>query len=268
MAEPKEHLTVLDERDTYGLGRISLMHPPGTFALTPASHISVRAVAQNQKLLSGIGIDWGSGTGCLSVVSAKIPAVNRVVGLEISESDIRIARENARVNAVENKLIFIQSDSFSPFNPDDHQVLDEIKGKVTFILANPPASEEKDGFEYRRIVLRDGLEYLHPEGFIFMSISYQYGQSRIENLVHEIPGFSYEGLLASTDWVPFDLSRPDLLRCLELYADEETHGGIEYTFYNSDHQLNYMNARSAMEHYCWTGRSPLSKWQVHLFRRC
>ena len=48
-----------------GLGEIQITHPPNTFAITPASLVTLEAIAGNKHLLTGKGLDWGSGTGCL-----------------------------------------------------------------------------------------------------------------------------------------------------------------------------------------------------------
>ena len=261
-----ENQTVLEENRTFNLGEIRISHPSGTFGLTPASHISMEAIGRNQHLLSGIGIDWGSGTGCLSIIAAKIPAVSNVVGLEISESNVEIARENALANSIDKKVLFIRSDSYYPFSETHGKNLEALKGRVNFILANPPSSEDDDGFEYRRIVLEGAKEYLQNDGVVFLSISYQYGIQRIERMTNDVSGFVHAGVLASTEWVSFDLGRPDLLHCLELYAKEERRGGLEYTFANPETLKEGMNARSALDHYYETLRSPLSKWQTHLFK--
>jgi hypothetical protein len=78
-----------------------------------------------------------------------------------------------------------------------------------------------------------------------LAISYQYGRQRVEGLSQRIPGFSYGGVLASTDWVPFDLQRPDLLHCLELYAEEERRGGLHYVFLHPEIPDVYLNAPRA-----------------------
>lgn len=259
------HRTVLSADATGGLGEIQILHPPGTFTLTPASLISIQAVVENQRLLTGRGIDWGSGTGCLAITAAKVSGVNHVVGLEISEANVSIAQENARLNSVEDKVTFMLSDSYTPFSDADRQTLETLTGQVNFILANPPSSEGDDGFGYRRIVLEGARKFLMDGGMVFLSISRQYGSRRIERLSEEIPGFVYHGILASTDWVPFDLSRPDLLHCLELYAQEEQQGGLEYTFPDPDHPDKSMNAQSALCYFRRTGVSPLTQWQTHLF---
>ncbi|MDQ4078479.1 MAG: hypothetical protein M3220_19820 [Chloroflexota bacterium] len=116
------------------------------------------------------------------------------------------------------------------------------------------------------MVLDGARSYLKEGGLVFLSISYQYGQQRVERLSEEIAGFVHRGILASTDWVPFDLSRPDLLRCLELYAQVERQGALEYTFQHPAALGDEpMNAQAALSHFRTTGHSPVTKWQTHLF---
>ena len=64
---------------TGGLCELRICHPAGTFALTPASRISLQAIGEHQTLLAGRGIDWGTGTGCLAIAAAKIARVESVV---------------------------------------------------------------------------------------------------------------------------------------------------------------------------------------------
>ena len=95
---------------------------------------------------------------------------------------------------------------------------------------------------------------------------YQYGRRRIANLTDDAPGFSRGGPLATTEWVPFDLEREDLLDCLRAYVQEERRGGFDYEFNLPGDQTNgSVNTHTAMELYERTGQSPLSKWQTHLF---
>jgi hypothetical protein len=101
---------------------------------------------------------------------------------------------------------------------------------------------------------------------VFLSISYQYGQQRLGRLGQQIPGISYGGVLTSTDWVPFDLQRSDLLHCLEVYANEESRGGLKYAFLDPETTDVSIDARAALETFRRAGLSPLTKWQTHLFR--
>lgn len=260
-------VSFLDEGFTKGLGRLSFHHPPGTFSLTPASNILIDAIIKNQDFISGIGVDWGSGIGCLAILAAKINSVDKVYGLEISEENINAARKNAEENGVTDKVCFMLADSYSPFSKVDRQEFDDLRGKVDFILANPPSSDWDDGFGFRRIVLKGAKEYLTENGLVFLNISFQYGIKRVESLYRSIEGFNYTGVVASTDWVRFDLNRPDLLDCLKTYAHEELNGGMEYTFFDGGSNDNtYMNARTALDHFNKSKESPFTKWQTHMFK--
>jgi hypothetical protein len=257
--------TILPESQTAGLGRIRIQHPRGTFALTPASLISLAAICSHQDKLTGVGIDWGSGTGCLAITAARVEAVRRVYGVEIDPANVKAARMNVRLNAVQRKVSIFHADSYRPYSQLAKRRFKSLHGAVDFLLANPPSSEGDDGFAFRREVLRGGRPYLRSRGIVFLSISSQYGPARIHRLVREVPGYSYRGLLSTTELVPFDLTRPDLLHCLELYAAEEEYGGLRYTFYDPRSPETTISATSALDLSRRTGTSPLMRWQVHLF---
>ena len=94
--------SVLEEPFTKGLGRFRFYHPAGTFAITPASNILFRAIIDHADLLHGVGFDWGSGIGCQAILAARIPAVQLVYGLEISEAkraDFKAERSGKRIGA-------------------------------------------------------------------------------------------------------------------------------------------------------------------------
>lgn len=47
--------TDVGAESTRGLGAFKFLHPAGSFALTPASHVSIRALAPNQDMFVGAG---------------------------------------------------------------------------------------------------------------------------------------------------------------------------------------------------------------------
>jgi hypothetical protein len=260
-------VTVLEDAETRGLGNITFYHPRGTFALSPASHILLEAIAAHQDRLQGVGLDWGCGVGCLAVLAARIKTVEKVIGLDISPANIEAAVKNAAVNGVGEKASFMLSDSYTPCAPEDRQTLDRLRGKIDFILSNPPSSDWDDGFGFRRLVMDGAKAFLKNGGLVLLNVSLQYGSERLASLTREGSGFTYEGLASSTDWVPFDLGRPELLDCLKLYAKEETKGGMTYAFKeNIRSDARVINAREALNNHTRYGVSPLSKWQTHLFR--
>jgi hypothetical protein len=78
---------------------------------------------------------------------------------------------------------------------------------------------------------------------------------------------TYEGCAASTPWVAFDQTRPDLRYLLRAYAAHEDRGGAAYAFGDPrDPNAAQTDARAALAIYREVGASPLSRWQVHEFR--
>lgn len=258
--------SILEEASTKGLGRLSFSHPKNTFALTPASHILIDAIIHHQELFTGTGLDWGSGVGCLTILAAKIKAVEKVYGLEISQDNIDVSLKNAENNGVKEKVRFVRADSYCPFCPQDKEELDRFKGKIDFIVSNPPSSPWNDGFGFRRIVMDGAQDFLKMDGLVLLNISFQYGEKRVLSLAKDTGCFRYMGVIASTEWVPFDLNRPDLLDCLKVYAREEKNGGAEYTFSEDGCDSYRINAQTALDHYHKSKISPFTKWQTHLFK--
>jgi hypothetical protein len=256
-------LVMLDE--TGGLGPIVVAVPHGRQTITPASRMAVAAIGANASLLAGRGIDWGSGTGLLAVGAARIDEVTHVLGLELDAADVPVATANARRNGVAAKTAFLHADSYRAVDPADQASIHTLRGVTDFLIGNPPASRTGDGLHWRREALRGSLDFLRPGAPVLLQISYQYAGARIEGLIDDVAGFRYEGVAGSTDWVPFDQSRPDLSTQLIEYAHVESQGGIPYTFW--DGAGGHLTAMEALERYRETGESPLSKWQMHVFIR-
>ena len=64
----------------------------------------------------------------LSIIAARTPCVDRVVGLEIDDTNVSVARHNARLNGVEEKVTFMRSDSYAPFADEDRRSLESSRG--------------------------------------------------------------------------------------------------------------------------------------------
>jgi hypothetical protein len=256
--------TVLDDRATGGLGTLRVRHPPGTFALTPASRITVAAVGAERERLEGPGIDWGSGVGCVAIAAARVPAVDAVIGLEIRPENVEAARANAAANGVAATVRFFRSDSYEPVTGAGRSALAKLAGRAGFVVANPPASTDDDGFRWRRVVARGAVAYLRPGGRLLVQVSSQYGAARVRSLESEGPGLRWDGVAASTGWVRFDTTRPHLLRNLETFAAAEAAGWPGYAF-RWPGSTAPIGAREALARHRETGTSPLSRWQVQRY---
>lgn len=111
--------------------------------------------------------------------------------------------------------------------------------------------------------MEDVAPFVVDGGVVLLNVSAQYGMPRV--LALESSDFGYEGMLGSTDPVPFDQAWPDLAENLADYVAEEARRGFAYEFLSpSGGTISATEARSLFQA---TGESPLSRWQVHLFRK-
>ena len=260
-----QDLTEIPVPPALGPDPIRIRHPQGAFAPTPASRIAVEAIGAHADRFRGRGFDWGSGSGLLAIAAARLAGVEEVLGLELDPRGVAAARKNAGANGVESKVRFVESDSYDPVHAEGRRALAGFEGSTDFLIANPPSSSPiGDGFEMRRVVIRGAVRYLRPGGLLLLSVSSQYGEGRVAELLRELPGFRHDGVGASTDLVPFDMGRPDLRRDVETYAREEERGGLTYAFRNPRNSETPMTAIEAWTHFHATGESPLSRWQSHL----
>jgi hypothetical protein len=251
--------TRFTDSETGGLGQLNFEHPPGAFEPTSATRIALQTLGRRQEYLSGAGLDWGCGIGVLAIAAARIDSVSQMVGLDLNPLNVAAAITNAQANSVTAKTSFWQADSV---NVSDPEGTERVAAGFDFVVANPPASIGDDGFGFRRRVMADVARLIPMGAPVFLSVSAQYGMGRVDALCGF--GYVYDGLLGSTDAVPFDLERPDLLENLEDYAAEEQRGGLAYEFVDGDETASATEALAAFRA---TEKSPLSRWQVHLFRR-
>ena len=260
-----QDLTEIPVPPALGPDPIRIHHPEGAFVPTPASRVALRAIGRHADRFRGRGLEWGSGSGILTIAAARIAWVEDVLGLELDPRGVAAAGENARRNGVEAKVRFVESDSYRPVSPEGRKALERFRGAADFILANPPSSSPVgDGFEVRRVVVRGAPEYLKRGGVLLLSVSTQYSAERVRGLVSANPGFVHEGVAATTDLVPFDMERPDLRRDVLTYAREEERGGLPYEFRDPRDPEREVTAVEAWKRHETDGESPLSRWQNHL----
>ena len=78
-------------------------------------------------------LDLGTGTGCLVLtLLAEIPKA-RAIAVDQSVAALSVAKENAWMTGVEDRVVFVQSDWFK-----------EVVGKFDIIISNPPYIPEQD----------------------------------------------------------------------------------------------------------------------------
>jgi release factor glutamine methyltransferase len=109
----------------------------------PETEELVELIIRENRGFKGDIIDFGTGSGCIAVaLKANIPGAN-VTGIDISESAIRVARENALLNNV--TVSFITGNIFTPGKIEEQ--------KAGIIVSNPPYVRNSEKKSMSRNVL-------------------------------------------------------------------------------------------------------------------
>jgi len=137
-------------------------------------------------------LDIGTGCGNIAICLAKNIENCYVVGTDISKKAIKLAKENAILNKVENKIEFRYSNIFS-----------DIDGIFEIIVSNPPYVSEieyeklskevknepkkaliagKDGLKIIKKILDNATHFIKKDGFLIMEIG-KGQKEKIEKMV-------------------------------------------------------------------------------------
>lgn len=156
-------------------------------------------------------LDIGTGTGCLSISIAERASKVTAVAVDICDKALEIARKNAQLHKVENRIEFIKSDIFSC-----------VSSKFNIIISNPPyipiaekpylQSEVRDfepknalfaydenGIEFYKKIIEGSKDYLLKNGYLLFELGIN--QS---NLVKDIMlknGFSEISIIKDLDGI-------------------------------------------------------------------
>ena len=128
------------------------------------------------------------GTGCGNIaVSLAVNLKNvRIYACDVSKDALSVARTNAKRRNVSEMISFLQGDLFDAFKDLD------LKGKVNFIVSNPPYVAEteraelqpeiinhepelaifggRDGLTFYRRIFSETPDWLTPDGYLVMEM--------------------------------------------------------------------------------------------------
>lgn len=152
-------------------------------------------------------LDLGTGSGCIAVSLAKFLPGLEITAVDISSSALKVAKSNARLNNVTDKINFIKSDLFS------HQAI--LRQQYDIIVSNPPyisfcqmhrlQSEVKnepwlalyggiDGLDFYRRIISGSPQFLKNGGLLIMEIGFNQKEG-IKNIFVKHPGFNIIGFI-------------------------------------------------------------------------
>lgn len=88
------------------------------------------AVASNPSLASGHWVDLGTGSGAIAFGLSECLPRGTIHAVDSSEAGLAIARENARMLAIEERIKFYRGSWWQP--------LGSLAGKISGMISNPP----------------------------------------------------------------------------------------------------------------------------------
>jgi release factor glutamine methyltransferase len=143
--------------------------------------------------------DVGTGSGAIGVVLARELPAARVVATDISTGALSVARRNALVHGVADRMDFFQGD-----------LLAAVSGNFDIICSNPPYIPDVQygllpvgirdfeppealiagphGMDFHRRIIREGVHRLKAGGRIFLEIG-EGQRDRVEDLFREVGGY-------------------------------------------------------------------------------
>jgi len=164
--------------------------------------IAVKFVSSLKPQVSKVSIlDIGTGSGCIAVSLVKCLPQVEVEATDISPQALEIARLNARLNKVGERIKFTVSDLFNS--------CDLRPATCDLIVSNPPyiptpeienlepevryeprlaLDAGKDGLDFYRRIINESPSYLKPDGLLIMEMGYAQRQE-IEKMIKKSNDF-------------------------------------------------------------------------------
>jgi release factor glutamine methyltransferase len=197
--EPLQY--ILGETEFFGL---EFKVNPDVFIPRPETEILVETVidiVKVSKCQSVKVLDLGTGSGCIAVSLARFLPNIRITATDISDKAIKLAKSNARLNNVADKITFIHSDLFSDlgFRISDFDVIvsnppyiptAEIVHLQSEIRHEPIIALDggSDGLDFYRRIISNSPYYLKEEGFLIMEMGFNQAED-IKNIFKDLGNF-------------------------------------------------------------------------------
>ncbi len=147
-------------------------------------------------------LDVGTGSGAIAVSLAFFLPRARITAVDISAGALAVARLNACRHGVENRIVFLEGDLFSPlYGHSGAQLFDVIVSNPPYIPTQEIEGLERhirdyeprialdgghDGLKFYSRLAREGLDWLKVGGLLAVEVGY--GQARKVKSILESTG--------------------------------------------------------------------------------
>ena len=141
-------------------------------------------------------LDLCTGSGAIAVSLAKYLPDCEITATDISNKALNVAKKNAKINEVENKITFISSDLFTNIPEEKYDIIVSnppyIKKEVIETLDKQVKNEPYlaldggiDGLDFYRKIIKRAYEYLKYYGYLCLEIGFDQKIDVIELLENE-----------------------------------------------------------------------------------
>ena len=153
--------------------------------------INIAKRIKNPKIL-----DLCTGSGAIAVSLAKYLTESEITATDISNKALEVAKKNAKINEVENRITFISSDLFTNIPEEKYDIIVSnppyIKRNVIETLDEQVRKEPYmaldgglDGLDFYRRIIKISYEYLKYHGFLCLEIGFDQKIDVIELIENE-----------------------------------------------------------------------------------
>jgi release factor glutamine methyltransferase len=145
-------------------------------------------------------LDLCTGCGNIAISLTKTLPSCKIFASELSEGALRVARRNAEINGLSDKIDFIKSDLFNDID-DKFDIIasnppyiarHEFPGLQKEVLMEPRIALDggEDGLDFYRRIIEEAPSHLNNGGYLVMEIGY--GQAPlIKKIIESRQGFKF-----------------------------------------------------------------------------
>ena len=145
------------------------------------AEIGIKWLLKNEGRSEFSVLDFGTGTGCLSIAVAQAVPRARVVALDLSKDALALARRNVEAHGLNDRIHLLESDGFERL--PEGSAFDLILSNPPYIPADDIATLQEevrafdprlaldggeDGLDFYRLIASEGGRYLRDGGWVLM----------------------------------------------------------------------------------------------------
>ncbi len=193
--EPNQYITGLQE-----FWSLPLRLSPDVLIPRPETEVLVEAVLEFlDKADPNVDIlDLGTGSGAIAIALARELPAPRIVATDLSMAALQLAQENAKLNQVDERILFVRGDMFAAIpgasqkfkvvatNPPyiSHAEISELPREIRDFEPHHALEGGPDGLAAIRLIIAEAHTVLCQAGALFMEMGAEQAES-VSALVRE-----------------------------------------------------------------------------------